>query len=150
MALHVQQQVLNALAAALVAGDTAAADRVYVDRVDPVPVAKLPAIVILEADAGEEAEPASIHSLDQRTLNVEVHCVLKQCTTAAADARAFGLAVEKIVRPSTTLAALIKRRPRMTGSRPAISGAGEELVAARVQSWQFTYLVNPSAPDVVA
>ncbi len=150
MGLHVQQQVLDAVQAALVAGDTVAGDRVYVDRVDPVPSNKLPAIVILESDSGEDAEPATIHSLDQRTLPVEVHCVLKHCSTAAADARAFGLAVEKILRPSTTLAALCKRRPRLTNSRPVTSGAGEDLIASRLQTWQFTYLVNPSAPDSVA
>ena len=145
---HAQQQILDALAALLVAGGTVAGARVFVDRVDPLQPNELPAILIEEGD-GETAEPYTIHGVERRELDVSISCVLTHGTTAAADARAFGLAVEKLVAPSTALAALAKLGVQLTSSRMVVSGEGDRLLAARAQSWRFAYMVNPASPDII-
>ena len=148
MALHAQQQVLNALQALLAAGGTVAGARVYLDRADPLTASELPAILI-EEDGGESAEPSTIHGVEQRELGVQVAAVLSHSTTAAADARAFGLAVEKLIATSTSLRALAKLGVRIASSRQINSGEFDRLMAAREQSWRFTYLVDAATPDVI-
>lgn len=148
MPLHAQQQILNALQALLAAGGTVAGNRVYLDRVDPLQSDELPAILIEEED-GETAEPYTIHGVEQRELSVSISAVLAHSSTAAADARAFGLAVEKLIAPSTALAALAKLGVRITASRPHNNGEGDRLLAARQQSWRFTYLVSATTPDII-
>lgn len=146
---HAQQQVLDALQALLAGGGTAAGARVFLDRVDPLQPNELPAILIEEEPEGESAEPYTVHGVERRELAVSVSGVVTHSTTAAADARALGLAIEKLVAPSTALAALAKLGVRITNSRLAINGEGDRLMAARQQSWRFVYLVNPATPDVI-
>ncbi|MGH6625144.1 MAG: hypothetical protein ACRECD_01130 [Burkholderiaceae bacterium] len=146
---HAQQQILDALAALLSSGGTVAGTRVFVDRVDPLQANELPAILIEEDQEGESAEPYTIHGVEQRELSVLVSGVLSHSTTAAADARALGLAMEKLIAPSTALAALAKLGVRITHSRLVITGELDRLLAARQQSWRFTYLVNAATPDVI-
>jgi hypothetical protein len=150
--VHLQQQILDAFQAVIAGGDTDAEDRVYLDRLDPVPSGKLPACVIEEAEQGEVAEPATIKGHDERTLFVQVTTVLKDHAPAetAAAARAFGLQVEKLIAPSTALRALCKLGVRLISSRLARSGEGNEAVAARVQVWACKYIVHRTTPDVVA
>lgn len=149
-ALHVQQQVLNALQTLLLAANTEAGTNVFVDRPDPLKPAQLPAILIAEGEEGEDVEPYTIRTHEQRTLHVVIECAVKSCSTAPADARAFGLVVEKLVRPSSAMRALCKLGVRITNSRLAQNGEGDNVYASRRQSWEFTYLVLASTPDVVA
>lgn len=149
---HLQQQILDALKTVLVAGDTDAGERVYLDRMDPLRAKQLPAIVVQEGEAGDDVQPATIGGVQQRTLEVEIVCALKSCDDVAAQAREFGLAVEKLVAPATTasLATLCKGGWRLTNSRLERRGEGEEAVAARIQSWQFTYFARRATPDALA
>jgi hypothetical protein len=149
MALHAQQQILNAVHAVLLAGATAAGSRVFLDRVDPLQPSDLPALLVEEAPEGESAEVETIHGMEQRTLSVSVSGFVSHGTTAAADARALGLQVEKLLAASTTLAALARGGVNYSGSRPEISGDSDRLLAARVQDWRFSYFVRPEAPDVI-
>jgi len=146
---HAQQQVLNALQVLLAAGATAAATRVFVDRTDPLQPDELPAIRIEEDGDGETSEPATIGGLEQRTLAVQVSCVLEDGTTAAADAREFGLAVEKLIAGSTSLAAIARMGWWITSSRQVNNGEADRLFSSRVQSWRFSYMVAATAPDVI-
>lgn len=150
IALSVDQQVLNALKTLLLAASTAAEDDVFLDRLDPLKPAQLPAICITEGENGVDSEQFTIKSHDQRTLEVVIDCAVKRCSTAAADARAFGLVVEKLVRPSSALRALCKLGVRIVNSRLIQLGEGDTVYASRRQTWHFIYLVNPSTPDVVA
>lgn len=144
--MHAQQQLLNALQATLAAGATLAGTRVFVDRVDPLQPEELPAILIEED--GETAEPFRIDGLEQRELSVNVHCVIAHSTTAAPQARAFGLAVEKLLanqsawRPDANVMV-----NRITSSRPVTNGEADRLLATRQQAWVFAYLVRPETPD---
>jgi hypothetical protein len=144
---HVQQQILDAMQAVLAAGGTVAGSRVFVDRVDPLQADELPAILIEEDGSGETSEELTVGAIDRRELSVLVHCVLAHTSDAPAQAREFGLAVEKLIAPSAALAALASAGLRITSSRPVFSGDGDRLLASRQQSWVFSYFVRPESPD---
>jgi len=144
-----QQQILNALQALLAAGATVAGIRVFVDRVDPLQPSELPAILIEEGSAGESVEPYTISGLERRELAVQVHCVISHSTSAAADSRTFGVAVEKLIAASTALQILAQLGVQLQATRPTLQGEGDRLLATRSQSWQLAYLVRPEAPDIL-
>ncbi len=146
---HAQQQILDLLKSELIAAATVAGARVFLDRVDPLQPDELPAILIEEESDGESAQPYSVHDLERRDLAVLVSGVVAHGTTAAADARALGLAIEKRVAASTALGSLAALGVRISGSRMVITGELDRMLAARQQSWRFTYLVNADAPDVI-
>lgn len=146
---HAQQQILNAVQAALASGLTAAGARVFLDRVDALQPTELPALLVEEGSEGEGAEVATVHGLEQRTLAVSVSCVVSHGSAAAADARALGLEVEKLLAASPALAALATGGVLYAGSRIEISGEADRLMAARLQDWRFSYFVRPEAPDVI-
>ncbi len=152
MALHMQQQVLDAVVAVLQAASTDAAARVYADRLDNLQKAKLPAILVDEADAGESIEPGTITTVQQRTLAVQIRCVLALTDDNAAEARAFGLQVEKAMfsdAARTALSALCSRWA-ITASRLEQSTEGDRPYAQRVQDWTFSYSTRRATPDVKA
>ena len=144
---HAQQQILDALQALLAAGGTVAGSRVLVDPVDPLQPSDLPAIVLQEQ--GETIEPFTISNIEVRELSVQLHCVIAHSSTAAASARAFGLAVEKLIANSPALAVMATQGVRLSSSRPTLDGDTDRLLAARVQSWTFSYLVRSEAPDLI-
>jgi hypothetical protein len=150
VATHMQQQVLDAVAAVLAAANTSASTRVFKDRVDQLKPAQLPALIVNEGENGEDSVPGTISGLEERTLEVVIDCAVEQSSTAAADARALGLAVEKAVRPAASLIALCKRGRRISNSRLVLHGEGADLFASRRQTWQFTYLVKAASPDAPA
>ena len=144
---HAQQQIIDALQALLAAGATVAGTRVYADSFDPLQGSALPAIVLQES--GETIEEFTISGFEERELSVQVHCVLAHNTTAIASARSFGLAVEKLIAASAALAALCSQGVRITASRPDVDTGTERVLASRVQSWTFSYLVQSTAPDII-
>ena len=146
---HAQQQILDALQAVLIAGDTLAGARVFVDRVDPLQKQDLPAILIGEDADGESVETEDLDGTEYRTLHVMINCVLVDSEGAAAQGRAFGLAVEKLVSPCPALLAFSATGPRMTSSRMLQNGEGDRLFGGRQQAWLIDYCVHPSAPDVI-
>lgn len=148
---HVQQQILDALKARLAAGGTAAGNVVFVDRLDPLPKGKRAAILVREADAGETIEGQTFSGLQERTMAVEIAAVLRldSCEAPSAEAREFGLAIEKLLSPTAENAEIraAAKDWSLTLSRPAQSGEGEDAVVSRVQTWLFKYFTDPSAPD---
>lgn len=146
---HAQQQILNAVQAALAGGATAAGARVFLDRVDPLQPTELPALLVEEGGEGESVEVATIHGLEQRALAVSVACMVSHGSSAAADARELGLQVERLLAGSSGLQALATGGVNCTGSRLEISGEADRLMAARLQDWRFSYFVRPEAPDVI-
>ena len=146
---HAQQQVLDALRAVLIAGGTVAGSRVFVDRADPLQPEELPAILIDEDADGERAETDDLAGMERRELRVVINCVLADSDGAAAEGRAFGLAVEKLVSPSVAIRALSATGPRLISSRLLQNGDGDRLLGGRQQAWLIDYCVSPSAPDVI-
>ena len=145
---HAQQQILEAVRSVLATGATTAGPRVFLDRVDPLQASELPALLVEEGGEGESAEVATVHVLEQRSLAVSVSCVVSHGTTAAADARALGLQVERLLAASPALVALASGGVYYTGSRIEISGEADRLMAARLQDWRFSYFVRADAPDL--
>lgn len=146
---HAQQQVLEAIKSVLAGGGTDAGPRVFLDRVDALQSNELPAITIDEAADGETITPATIDNLEERALGVSIACVVAHGSSAAADARALGLQVEKLLTSSPPLAALCKLGVRIESSRIVISGEGDRLLAAREQSWRMAYMVAADSPDLI-
>jgi hypothetical protein len=145
---HVQQQIIHAVQAALIAADTAAAERVYVEPLDALSIEVLPAIVVEEAPQGEQSQPTTISGVEQRDYVVRISGVVAHATDYASDARDLGLQIEKVLgNPSAALDQIVKGR-RITLSQLPKSGDAERARAARQQYWQFTYFVQQGAPDV--
>jgi len=142
-----QKQLLDALQTVLATGGTVAASRVYVDRVDTLQSADMPAVLIDEM--GESVQPFTISGIDARTLTVQAKCVLAHSSTAAADAREFALAVEKLIANSTTLAALASQGVRLQNTRPSADGEVDRIYCARTQTWDLSYLARGATPDTI-
>lgn len=146
MSDHMQQQVMDAVATALVSATDAGA-RVYVDRVDPLPASLLPAVLVEESDAGEDVQVGTIHGAMSRFLEVVVRCCMARTESTAAEVRAFGLAAEKAIAGNAAIAALCSLGFQMTGSRMQQTGEADLLYAERVQTWRFGYMTTPGAPE---
>lgn len=146
---HAQQQILEAVAAVLAAGSTAAGSRVFLDRIDSLQPSDLPAITVDEAAEGEAVELSTFDNVEQRTLSVSVACIVAHGSAAAAQARELGLQVEKLLAASTALRALCKLGVQITSSRIEISGEGDRLMAAREQSWTMKYMVAAENPEII-
>lgn len=154
MADHVQQQILEAVQTTLVAAATVASTRVYLDRVDELPQANLPAIDILgPEDAGEEAiEYLTMHfpPVQRRSYTFTINSITALATGSAKAARNLAKQVE---------AALYAAAGTITVSGKAIDlvlaegaerkdGTGALPMFAVRQTWQAQYQTTAGTPDV--
>jgi hypothetical protein len=148
MPAHAQQQILQALAATLVAAGTQAAARVFVDRADPLQATDLPAILVDESSEGETLQP-TLGSIYERALAVRITCVVAATSAALAQARELGKEVEQALAvPGTPVALLARGGLVLQTSRPSQSPESDRLLALREQEWQVSYFTTPQAPDV--
>jgi len=148
MAAHMQQQILAALAATLVAAGTAAGTRVYVDHPDELTAAMLPAIVI---EAGAEqvvTETYGQPALQTRAWEVDVIAVTRG-TGAAAAARNLAAQVEVALYAAPGAAGPAKSLS-LQSSAPQTDGETAQIVAQLRQSWQIVYATLTGAPDATA
>lgn len=146
---HAQQQVLDAIKAALI-GNTAAGTHVYVDQTDPLQPNQLPAVLIGEAEAGEQVVTEHLDGHQQRSLDVVLACVVAGGATTAADARELGLEVEKVLNANAALLTQFQNFGfRILQSRQINNGDADRAMAGRMQGWRFGYMVAPGAPDVI-
>ncbi len=146
---HVQQQILDGVQAALIAASTAAGARVYLDRVDALEESDLPALLVQEAPEGESVEPATVSGLEQRSYAVLVAAVVAHGADYAKQARALGLQVEQTL-GVPAFAVPKPGRARIASSRITLSGDGNKAMAAREQTWRFTYFTRRGAPDIAS
>lgn len=147
MADHVQQQILEAVEAALKAAATPAGNRVFLDLLDPLEDDQLPAIVVLEAPEGEQIEPQTVNGLEQRQFAVSVQCMVAHSTDYARQARALGAAVERVL-GAPRMPIPKPGRSRLRASRITLIGDADRAVASREQTWQFAYYTRRGEPDV--
>jgi len=148
---HAQQQILDAVKAALEAAALVGAGKVFLDRDDPVRPEELPAILIEEDPSGETVETQTIHGLLSRELRVNVSAFPSAGSGSPAAARELALKVEKVLAaPTATLAtSLCKGGVRLVVSRQINSGDGERLMASRFQTWRLTYYARAHTPDAI-
>ncbi|BEP42261.1 hypothetical protein [Variovorax sp. V15] len=145
---HVQEQILTAVVDRLIDAGTAAGANVFLDRVDPLQDDELPALLVFEAPQGESAQPYTVSGIEQRQYAVRIAGVVSHGSAYGARARDLGLQVEKALSGNAALLRLAKGGARIASSRLTLSGDAEEARAAREQTWLFTYLVRPTAPDI--
>ena len=146
---HVQQQILEGVKAALITGPTDAGARVFLDRLDPLQANELPAILVEEAPEGEAVEPHTVSGLEQRSYAVLVTAVVAHASEYGSRARDMGLQIEKVL-GVPAFAVPKAGRARVTASRMTFSGEGDRAMAAREQTWRFSYFTRRGAPDIAS
>ena len=150
MAAHITQQILDALAATLVAASTAAGASVYVDHPDELTAAMLPAIVITAGPEQIDAMGMGFPFAQDRRMAVDIISV---CTGsgAAAASRALAAQVEAALYASESTARLggLAKSPLLLQSAdPTVSGQASQLIAEVRQGWQVLYQTASGAPTV--
>lgn len=154
MADHAHQRILEAVQTVLVAASTAAGSRVYLDRVDELPQANLPAIDILgAAGTGEDSiEYLTIHHppLQSHDYSFDIRSVCAQATGAAKAARNLAKQVQAaLLAASNTIAVgSVPIRMLLSGSAEVKDGTGAYPMFAVAQQWQAQYQTAGGAPDV--
>jgi len=147
---HITQQILDALAATLVAASTAAGASVYVDHPDELTAAMLPAIVITAGPEQIDAMGMGFPFAQDRRMAVDIISV---CTGsgAAAASRALAAQVEAALYASESTARLggLAKSPLLLQSAdPTVSGQASQLIAEVRQGWQVLYQTASGAPTV--
>jgi len=151
MAAHAQQQILDAMKAALVAAITAARRNVFVDRPDELSTSDVPAIVIEAGDEDVSAEGVNMPFVLTRIWNVDTICVAAGKLAAAA-ARDLAREVEVTLHADISAATFggLCRPIELLAARPQLTGQSSETVAEVRQSWRITYFTRSGSPDVLA
>lgn len=152
MAAHLQQQILTALAATLVAAGTAAGSGVYVDHPDELTAAMLPAIVLAAGDESITTSSfAPIRALQERSFLLDITAVCAGAGAAAA-ARDLGRAVEVALYASQSAATAggLCRPVELQSTSPTLNGTTAQVVAELRQTWRITYSTLSGVPDATA
>lgn len=154
MADHAHQRILEAVQAVLVAASTAAASRVYLDRVDELPAANLPAIDILGADdVGEDAiEYQTVHfpGVQRHAYSFAIRSVTALATGSAKASRNLAGQVEAALLAAANTVAVggVTIRVLLSDSSEVKDGAGALPIFAVRQSWQAQYQTSGGTPTV--
>lgn len=152
--MHVKRQILRLLQQALQAG--LSIKEIHLDRLDPLPAKRCPAVLVREDERGESIKPLDLDGTQERTLFVNVASVVAQVDGYGEAADALALQVELLLAAEDgaaipfvqELTALCAGGIALATSRPVLSGEGDVAVAVTLHTWQFTYFVHPSRPDV--
>lgn len=148
MAAYMQQQILDALKAALIAASTGCGSNVFVDRTDALQPTELPAILI-EADEEtiENVLTMSRPQRQRRDFNVLVAPTVANNTTAGATLREICKQVELAIYGDSALNALVRDVPRLQGSKTSLFGEGETAMAQQPMAWSMPYFTLSNQPD---
>jgi hypothetical protein len=153
MADHANQQILEAVQAVLIAASTAAGSTVYLDRVDEIPAASLPAIDILGGDdTGEDLVDAiSVHfpAVFQHDYGFTVRAVCAQASGAAKAARNLAKQVEAALLAGASTVSIGGKTIEMiyAGSTETKDGDAAVSMFAVSQSWRANYRTRGGTPD---
>lgn len=149
MADHLQQQLLSAYQATLVAASTAAGSRVYLDRMDEIPQANLPALHI--EGQGETIDSMSVDwaLLQDRTYTFTIAAAVGTQTAPAAAARDLAKQVEQALFASqaTSTASGKAKMLRLEGSNEDKDPSGATALFTVRQTWAVQYVTQSGAPD---
>ena len=150
MAAHITQQILDALAATLVAASTAAGASVYVDHPDELTASMLPAIVITAGPEQIEGLGLGFPFAQNRAMAVDIISVCAGPGAAAAS-RALAGQVEAALYASEStayLGGLAKQPIQLQSADPTVSGQASQLIAEVRQGWQVLAQTLSGAPTV--
>ena len=149
MADHLQQQILEYVQATLASAATAAGSNVFLDRVDELLQANLPAIHIEGGDEDAQADSISFPTIYTRLYSFSVACVCGQSTGAAKAARNLAKQAEAALLASlTTFTAAGKAQALvLTGSTESKDGSGAVSLFEVRQTWTARYMTLGGTPD---
>jgi len=154
MADHAHQRILEAVQTVLIAAATAASSRVYLDRVDEIPAASLPAIDILGAgDTGEDSIEHLTVNFPQRmhhAYSFAIRCVASQASAAAKASRNLAAQVETALLAAVGTIAIgsVAIDMLLAGVAEIKDGDGAAAMFAVRMDWQAQYTTAGGAPDV--
>ena len=150
---HVQNQMLDAIQAALVAAALVATGRVYLDRTDEIPQEHLPAIDILGGDEGDEdsIEYQTVHfpPLQARAFTFPITSITRG-DDSARTARNLAGEVEATLLASSGVITVAGRKVSMllASSSSSKTGDANARMCAVRQSWQAQYHTSGGTPTV--
>jgi hypothetical protein len=149
MADHLQQQLLQAYQATLVAAGTAAGARVYLDRVDEIPQAYLPALHIEGQGEVVETISADWAGIQQRAYTFTVDAITGSNSGAAAAARDLAKQVEIALFASQAVSTASGRAKqlRLEGSSFERDASATVATFGVRQSWLVDYITQSGIPD---
>jgi hypothetical protein len=149
MADHINQQVLEAIQANLVAAATAAGSNVFLDRLDAVPEASIPAILIEGVGEVVEAQTVGFPPIYARQYSIAVACLASGSAKAA---RNLAKQVEAALCASLaayTVNSLAKAL-LLTGSNESKDGSGTTGLFEIRQIWNAQIMTLGNVPDASA
>lgn len=149
MADHLQQQLLDAYKATLIAAATAAGSNVFLDRVDEIPTGSLPALHLEGRSETVESISADWSQIQQRAYSFTIACVTGQASGAATAARNLGKQVEQALFASqaTSTASGKAKALRLEGSVEEKDGTSSVTLFTVRQSWVVDYITQSGVPD---
>lgn len=149
MADHINQQVLEAIKANLVAAATAAGAFVHLDRLDPVPEADIPAILIEGGGEVVDAQTVGFPPIYSRQYSFTVACLASGTAKAARN-----LAGQVEAALCASLAAYtangLAEALLLTGSNEGKDGNGTTGLFEVRQSWTAQIMTVGNVPDASA
>jgi hypothetical protein len=149
MADHLQQQILDYVQTTLASAATAAGSNVFLDRVDELLQANLPALHIEGGDEDVQPDSISFPTISTRTYSFSVACVVGQASGAAKAARNLGKQVEAALLASTTTFTAGGKAQSLvlTASSETKDGSGAVSLFEVRQQWQARYMTMGGSPD---
>lgn len=103
MADHVTKQVIDAIAAAIVAGATSAGAHVYTGRVTPLPADSLPAVKVTGGSEQIERQTIGAPALQLRTITIPLELIVQSLDDYDADVYLLLKQVEHVLTANGTL-----------------------------------------------
>lgn len=149
MADHRQQQILEAAQAILIAAATAAGSHVYLDHVDELLEADLPAIHVEGGDEDVSDETIGFPVIQQRQFNFSTSCIVSGAGYGKA-ARNLAAQIEvAFLTPASPLNGKTQSL-RLRGSTVNKDGSGATVLFEVRQQWQASYYTKGGIPDALA
>lgn len=147
MADHVTKQVIDAIAAAIVAGSTSAGAHVYTGRVTPIPPGDLPAVTVNGGDEQLEQMTARNPHQQRREPTIEIAAHVRSLDDYDEDAYTLLKQLEHVIAANPTVGGKA-RHLRATEVRWERSGEGDQPIVRTVLVCVADVFVMNNAVDV--
>lgn len=153
MADHLQNQLLDFIAATIAAAGTDAGANVFLDRVDEIPTTRLPAVLIEGiGDIRVDAVTFDFPPAQERTYALAITSVVHHVSGAGRNARNLAGQVEAALLASSVVAGaggLANGPMRLQPGQEIRDGAGDVNLYGVRQVWHAGYVTAAGRPDAV-
>jgi len=150
MANHMQDQILDAIKATLIAAATSAGTSVRIEGVDELPAASCPAIEIEAGREDVELIGMGRRRSQRREFDVEVRAIVSQSSSYRSAAGNLLKQIEQALRPAagaTLVDVLVPDRIRLVASTPDRDGNAARVTYTIRTVWRAVYFTTEGAPD---